>query len=325
MNLFYQADLFESYLKGSNTAIQEIIDLEKPHIYDFIARMTGNIDASFSHTNEVIKIASMKPKRWQSLNDLRSFLYTTAKKVSEKDWSTETKPIDHPMIDQILQNPNSKELMKKKAESYKDISTNLSDLSCEEREILLLHLRFLFTFSDISTITRQHRDAIEKKYAQTVKKIIGKMPSLPNLRGALAGLESLPISDPKDRPQDQPTTNEAMALDFKKNLNLNPLSNKNTPPIKRDQFKAGTNETPEQEKPQFGDPNDPGNLKNNNQNDATNLSDIMGGISKQESSASILNFLQQFLFFVFIMLVLAIIVLAFKPEWSKQFKKLIIF
>lgn len=194
LDILYQNELFESYTQGQKSKLPEILDIEKIYLYDFLLRMTGDQNRSLSVVEQVINQMLTSEEVWEQLNKLRLDVYSKARTLMLKVWYADVTKLEHPSLIQVLRDPDSDRKSLKRAQAYTELNKAISTCEGYGREIVMLHLRIKFTFSEIAQILGQSRDFVEENYARAIKLIMENVPNLPpDPRKVIGNLDVYPF------------------------------------------------------------------------------------------------------------------------------------
>ena len=199
LDILYQNELFESYVQGQKSRLPEILDIEKSYLYDFLIRMTGDQNQSITVVDQVLNQMLNSEEIWQQLNKLRLALYSKARTLMIKVWNADVTKLEHPSLIHVLRNPESDRKALKRAEAYSQLNRAISACEGHGREIVILHLRTKFTFSEIAQVMGHSRDFVEKHYAEAIKLIKSTVPNLPpDPRKVISNLDVYPYPNVKE-------------------------------------------------------------------------------------------------------------------------------
>ena len=199
LDIFYQNELFESYAQGQKSKLPEILDIEKSHLYDFLIRMTGDQNRSISVVEQVINQMLNSEEIWDQLKKLRLNLYSKARTLMIKVWNADVTKLEHPSLIHVIRNPESDRKALKRAKAYSQLNQAISTCDGYGREIVILHLRVKFTFSEIAQVMGHSRSFVEEHYADAIKHIKNLVPNLPpDPRKAISNLDVYPFPKGKE-------------------------------------------------------------------------------------------------------------------------------
>ena len=199
LDILYQNELFESYAQGQKSKLPEILDIEKSYLYDFLIRMTGDQNRSTTVVEQVINQMLNSEDAWEQLNKLRLNLYSKARTLMIKVWNADVTKLEHPSLIHVLRNPESDRKALKRAKAYSQLNQAISACEGYGREIVILHLRTKFTFSEIAQVMGHSRDFVEEHYSTAIKLIKSRVPNLPpDPRKAISNLDVYPFPRGKE-------------------------------------------------------------------------------------------------------------------------------
>lgn len=178
-----------------------IYEAEQPLLFDYLVRMTGNLQSSTTQLLEVIRICHEQgAKRQQSQEEIRTRLYRTARNIFHDQWDIPSDSI----LKVIYQGTNQ-------GDALMEAEKALYTLTPIEREILLLRHRYGFTLEEIAKIigtpTRQVESSlkkIEEDFLNMTKSIQLKfLMQLPLVEIVGEDYNTAPLSELFDEENDQ--------------------------------------------------------------------------------------------------------------------------
>lgn len=149
-----QEMLFKEWQAGNAGALERLFIIEKPLLYDFLLRMTGQVDRAWDTIDEVEQVVGASNDEAPTLEDLRISIYRTARNFCADVWNADTARMMNESLD-----PKSTEA-KIAVDEYQRIEPKLlaefqhldqvvRTLPGEDREVILLKIRG--DFSDDAT------------------------------------------------------------------------------------------------------------------------------------------------------------------------------
>ncbi len=170
--------LFRKFRSGQTGALLEILESERQSIYDYMMRMTGQVQKSSETIEEVyISLNEGILTELQTYEDLRLLLYTTTRKFSADIWNANTSMLENSAI---LANVDSDPLGEdglRQVKFQQDLDRGIRGLKPFEREVVYLRLVVGMAFSEISDVVGNSQDAVEKSFQSAIEalsKTIGK-------------------------------------------------------------------------------------------------------------------------------------------------------
>lgn len=116
-------------------------DVERSLLYDYLVRMTGDLERSRTETFEVMQALQKTLRKGASQEELRRLLFRTARNFCADCWFRS--PIK--LLDQVYLGTNRQEDLQR-------IEIEIDQLGGIEREMLLLRYRYDFKSQDIAII-----------------------------------------------------------------------------------------------------------------------------------------------------------------------------
>ena len=90
-NVGKQEKNFSRFKSGHASALYDLLESERPFLYDYLMRMTSQVSRSADSINEVYESLSEEViSVIESARDLRLVLYTTARRFNSDIWNAET-------------------------------------------------------------------------------------------------------------------------------------------------------------------------------------------------------------------------------------------
>jgi hypothetical protein len=170
----------------------EIVVLEKPVVFDYVFRMTGDINAALYGME--IGYQKMPKEQWASLGAFRVALYSSIRKVLVNEWGQDVSMLENEAINSVLTNSKTGVQIQRKMTAFRRLDRALGLVSSERREALILHIRSEFTLSEISQITDWDRQRVERNYHSCLDDLKRRVEDLPkDPRQVLASLHYHPI------------------------------------------------------------------------------------------------------------------------------------
>lgn len=118
------------------------IEAQRPSMYDYIVRMTGNIGRAESAILEAVRVALHMDNLSEDQAEVRVSLFKMARKFTADVWYGEFKL----MLDKLYESFTE-------PGELKDIELAIDDLPSNQKEFLLLHYRYDFSVVQIAELT----------------------------------------------------------------------------------------------------------------------------------------------------------------------------
>lgn len=118
------------------------IEAQRPNMYDYIVRMTGNIGRAESAILEAVRIALHMDNLSEDQAEVRVSLFKMARKFTADVWYGEFKL----MVDKLYDDFTGPSELRK-------IELAIDDLPSNQKEFLLLHYRYEFSVAQIAELT----------------------------------------------------------------------------------------------------------------------------------------------------------------------------
>lgn len=170
--------LFRKFRNGEASALVEILESERQSLYDYMMRMTGQVQKSSETIEEVyLSLNEGVLTELQTYEDLRLLLYTTTRKFSADIWNANTSMLENSgILAEVESDPLGEEGLRH-LKFQQDLDRGIRGLKPLEREVVYLRLVVGMAFSEISDVVGNSQDAVENAYALAVKALsesIGK-------------------------------------------------------------------------------------------------------------------------------------------------------
>lgn len=157
--------LFRSFKKGDSGAFLELLENERPSLYDYLMRMTGQVQKSCDTIEEVyLSLNEGVLSEMQSFEDLRVLLYSTARKFNADIWNADTTRLENAAIGDSMQGKAVSADALEHIKTQQDLDRALRGLKPFDREVAYLRLAVGIAFSDIADILGNPVHAVEGAY-----------------------------------------------------------------------------------------------------------------------------------------------------------------
>jgi RNA polymerase sigma factor (sigma-70 family) len=170
--------LFRKFRGGDASALVEILESERQNIYDYMMRMTGQVQKSAETIEEVyISLNEGVLTELQAYEDLRLLLYTTTRKFSADIWNANTSMLENSgILADVDADPLGEEGLRQ-LKLQQELDRGIRVLKAFEREVVYLRLVVGMAFSEIADVVGNSQDAVEKAYSSAINELsesIGK-------------------------------------------------------------------------------------------------------------------------------------------------------
>ena len=139
---------FNRFLEG-HLSLDEILNNEKPYLYDYIFRMCGQLQIAEKLLEESINAVKIQHSKITSLKDLRMLLFATARSFGADVWNANTSQLQNAGFKILSQDSESIDLF-----ILSFVEKQLNVLSPLEKEILILEYKYAFNIEEICHIIR---------------------------------------------------------------------------------------------------------------------------------------------------------------------------
>ena len=163
-NVGKQEKNFSRFKSGHASALYDLLESERPFLYDYLMRMTSQVSRSADSINEVYESLSEEViSVIESARDLRLVLYTTARRFNSDIWNAETSRL----INAALQPTTDQDQSGHEAEIHRDsalLDKALRSLPGPQREVVWLHILGGFSFEEVAQIVGVAESGVETLY-----------------------------------------------------------------------------------------------------------------------------------------------------------------
>ncbi len=185
--------LYRRVKSGDGRALPEILEAERPELFDFLLRMTGQVSKSTETVDEV----------FQSLNedaldatgsyiDLRLMLFSTARRFTTDVWNAETPRLVNAALEGGSDVDQPTDKVQRERSFYRPLDKSLRGLPGREREVVLLRARGGFDWDEIAQVMGIGSTLIERTFVDGIARIERECPGVVGAEAALAKLPAHP-------------------------------------------------------------------------------------------------------------------------------------
>lgn len=206
-----KSKLFRKILAGEVGALIDFVDGERLSLYDYLLRMTGQVNRSIDCIDDAIQglhedaIATL-----QSASQLRILLYITARRLVSDIWNADTHSLNNASLDLLSTNNSNDETATRQTLSFRALDKAFRNLSGGEREAVTLRHRCGFDFAEISEIMECPADVSEQLYLSGMQRIDAECSGI--VIGPEASIERMP-GHPLPERTSQATINLSMVME----------------------------------------------------------------------------------------------------------------
>lgn len=163
--------LFKVYVDGNGEGFEEIFDFERSSLYDFLIRMSAQIETAADQIEEVFYAVESEKSSFPSYQAIRLALFRTLRQSAGGSWASQVSGSaipaatsvshEHMRISSVKDHVNKQEMIK--------VEQILMLIPPPQREALLLNLREGFSFSEISQITSMEQNKVMASFYEGMK------------------------------------------------------------------------------------------------------------------------------------------------------------
>jgi len=133
--------LFRDWRSGDSSALEHLFALERPLIYDFLLRMTGQVARAWDTIDEVENSLSATDEEFPTLEDLRICIYRTARNFCADIWRADTSRMVNQAIEPRADEEIGEHINRDAVPDYVVLDQIVRTLKPDQREVLLLKIR----------------------------------------------------------------------------------------------------------------------------------------------------------------------------------------
>ncbi|MFW7381068.1 MAG: sigma factor-like helix-turn-helix DNA-binding protein [Oligoflexus sp.] len=137
--------------------IESWYETERALLFDYLVRMTGDLERSRSEVFDVIQVIKKSQRHQQSANETRSQMYRTARSFCADCWFRS--PLK--LLDQVYLGTNRQQDLRR-------IESFLDQLPPADREVTLLRYRYGFSSKEIASIVGKSIQQVQMMINQSV-------------------------------------------------------------------------------------------------------------------------------------------------------------
>jgi DNA-directed RNA polymerase specialized sigma24 family protein len=154
------AALFRQYQAGDKDALLALIEIQRPQMFDYAFRMTGQRDTSLKVFDEVAAVMyGEDPTQFEKYENLLVRLFATVRSFGSHIWNADTSQLineGYDNFDYPALGPNLSDL------TVRRVETSIAALPAWEKEPLILKARFGFTAAMIAEVMSSNEQGIKE-------------------------------------------------------------------------------------------------------------------------------------------------------------------
>lgn len=93
--------LFLQALEEESGDVIEVMELERPQLYDYLMRMTGDVTRALDTIEELYRVVAPQASHYKSWSQFRTLLYTTVRNFNLDAWNAETSNLENSGLKKI--------------------------------------------------------------------------------------------------------------------------------------------------------------------------------------------------------------------------------
>ena len=153
-------NLFRNF-RAARASLRDLLELERPELYDWMLRMTADQHRSLEGVDEVLNSVESSDEEFSELESLRACLYRTARNFHADAWRTSTSLLSNALLEPDF-SAASGGLDPKRREEFARIDHFVRQLPPEEREVLLLVRRYDFSVQVAADVVGSEEDLVKE-------------------------------------------------------------------------------------------------------------------------------------------------------------------
>lgn len=193
-----QETLFAEFLVETTKGLAEILENERPYLFDFLLRMTRQYTRAIETIDEVFNEILARSSEYKSLERLRIDLFSACREANRDIWNVDTQKLENQTLANNLVRSSTGPEQAEIIRQYQEIDRFISTLAPRARECTLLTLRHGFSQADAAAIMGMDREIVE----DTVRRTQQNMRALKVPTG-VSLLEAIQILDAHELPENR--------------------------------------------------------------------------------------------------------------------------
>lgn len=140
-----KSELFQKVLNEDADSVVDLLELERPLVYDYLLRMTGQVSRSEESIEELYRVISPQAQQYETWPEFKFLIYSTARSFNSDIWNAETNFLVNSALDRI----------DKDQDKFKIVDDFVKQLPGAKREILIGVFLYGFTVEQLSKLVRR--------------------------------------------------------------------------------------------------------------------------------------------------------------------------
>lgn len=167
--------MFRRVLAGDRHALGDLISLEQPEIFDYLLRMTGEVNRSIEGFEQAVQeLGQTQIQDLPSAQALRAFLFKRSRRALFDIWNADTTRLTNAALEMPKGDERLDERRINALQAAKAIDRSLRALPGPEREAVLLRVRYGFEFAHISELMGISESEIESLSLLGMQRVDGE-------------------------------------------------------------------------------------------------------------------------------------------------------
>ena len=162
--------IFRSFKDSNGEEWENIFNLEKSNLFDYLIRLTGKVLGASESLEEVFHSLKCSNATYESYQELRAVLFATVRSFNAQFWNTDSIKLMPPSVSLEPMKISSVKAHISKQEML-TVERSFSSLPPWERETLLLNLREEFSFAEIASIMSMDQKVVTSNFYSGLKRV----------------------------------------------------------------------------------------------------------------------------------------------------------
>lgn len=202
---------FERLKDGDGHALAELLEGERPGVFDYCLRMTGQVSKSTDTVDEVyLSLNEDVLDTLGSYTDFKICLYLTARRFISDIWNADTTKLMNAAIEGTDGDGGTDRANRERA-AFRVLDKSVRGLPGRQRETLLLRVRAGFEWDEIAQILGAAPGQAEADFAAALAHVERECPGTASPEGAAAAVARMP-AHPEPVRSSQRTINLSMVM-----------------------------------------------------------------------------------------------------------------
>lgn len=150
---------FKRFRDGKEDSLIELFDAERPRLYDYVVRMTGNAEEARLSIDHLWEDLQNNEPDVFSLSEWRQYILSLARRLNSQVWNANTNQLENSVIcDELKRGKGDSETLQLMA----DVNKALQSLPGPEREVILLRIQHGLVPEDIKVVMDTTEEQVQR-------------------------------------------------------------------------------------------------------------------------------------------------------------------